>query len=241
MKVYFIGTGTMGCTNRANTSVLVDDMLFDAGCGTIKQLQRLDRTTEELKYVVITHFHADHFLDIPSLLIGRGIRGEIKEKLMIIGPKGIRQKVINLMVFTHADGNNNKYDHIEEKYNIEFIELEDGQNYQTPDFKLEAIALHHGSCIPALGYLLTKDQKTIAIAWDTTFCTNYEKMCQSAEYVLADVTAVKTKDAHIGLEEFLEDIKKYENTKFYVVHRGIYEIPKNTAAFFPEDGEILEI
>lgn len=231
----------MGCINRANTSVIIDDMLFDVGCGTIKQLQRLNRTTEELKYVVITHFHADHFLDFPNLLVGRGIRGEIENKLVVIGPIGIRQKVVDLMVFTHADGNNSKYDHIEEKYNIEFIELEDGQSYQTPNFKIEAYALHHGTCVPILGYVLTKENTTIAIAWDTTFCPNYEEMCQRAEYVLADVTAIQTKDSHMGLQDFLEKIKQYKNKKFYVVHRGEYEKPEKTEAFFPEDGDMLEI
>ena len=29
MKITFIGTGTMGCITRCNTSILVDDILFD--------------------------------------------------------------------------------------------------------------------------------------------------------------------------------------------------------------------
>lgn len=39
MKVTFVGTGTMGCTTRCNTSVLVDDILFDIGMGTVKQIK----------------------------------------------------------------------------------------------------------------------------------------------------------------------------------------------------------
>ena len=74
MKVTFIGTGTMGCTTRCNTSVLVDDILFDIGMGTVKQIERLKIYTKSINYLVISHFHADHFLDIPNLLIGRGIR-----------------------------------------------------------------------------------------------------------------------------------------------------------------------
>ena len=41
MKVTFIGTGTMGSTTRGNQSLLVDDILFDVGCGTVKKIESL--------------------------------------------------------------------------------------------------------------------------------------------------------------------------------------------------------
>ena len=37
MKITFIGTENMGCKKRANSSVLIDDLLIDIGCGTVKQ------------------------------------------------------------------------------------------------------------------------------------------------------------------------------------------------------------
>ena len=93
MKITFVGTGTMGCTTRCNTRMLVDDILFDVGMGTVKQIERLKIYTKSIKYIVISHFHADHFLDIPNFLIGRGIRKETEEyKLTIIGPIGVRKK-----------------------------------------------------------------------------------------------------------------------------------------------------
>lgn len=69
MRVNFIGTGTMGCTTRCNTSILVDDILFDIGMGTVKQIERLKIYTKSINYLIISHFHADHFLDIQNLLI----------------------------------------------------------------------------------------------------------------------------------------------------------------------------
>ena len=69
MNIKFIGTGTMGSKTRANTSILIDDILFDCGMGTVKQLERYNKPTKDIKYLIITHFHADHFFDIPNLLI----------------------------------------------------------------------------------------------------------------------------------------------------------------------------
>ena len=52
------------------------------------------------------------------MLNRRVIRKENEDfKLTIIGPVGTRQKVIDLMVFTHGDGNPHKYDNIDSFYN----------------------------------------------------------------------------------------------------------------------------
>ena len=241
MKITFIGTGTMGCTTRCNTSVLIDDILFDIGMGTVKQIERLRIYTKQINYLVISHFHADHFLDIPNLLIGRKIRKETENKLIIIGPKGIRRKTVELMNFTHADGNEHKYDNIEEKYNIEFIELLNEQTYCTEKFKITALSLKHGECTPVNGYILEKEQKVLSYACDTGFCDNYYKMCEKSNYMYSDVTGLKTTDMHMGLEDYKELYIKYPNCTFYAIHRADYNTNGVDSVEFPNDGDILEI
>ena len=241
MKVTFIGTGTMGCTTRCNTSVLVDDILFDIGMGTVKQIERLKIYTKSINYLVISHFHADHFLDIPNLLIGRRIRKETKNKLIIIGPTGTREKTIKLMSFTHADGDEHKYDNIEEKYNVEFIELKNDEQYKTEQFKITALTLKHGKCVPTNGYILEKDNKILSYACDTSFCDNYNKMCSKSNYMFSDVTGLETTDMHMGLKDYKELYKKYPNCKFYAIHRADYDVEGISNVEFPKDSDILEI
>ena len=235
MKVTFVGTGTMGCTTRCNTSVLIDDILFDIGMGTVKQIERLEIYTKSINYLVISHFHADHFLDIPNLLIGRGIRKEIKNKLIIIGPVGTRQNTVKLMNFTHSDGNEHRYDNIEEKYNVQFIELQNEEQYKTEKFKITALTLKHGECVPINGYILEKDNKVLSYACDTSFCDNYYKMCNESNYMLSDVTGLKTTDMHMGLEDYKGLYKKYINCKFYAIHRADYNVEENICLEFPNE------
>lgn len=241
MKLNFIGTGNMGCTTRCNTSILVDDILFDIGMGTVKQIERLKIYTKSINYLVISHFHADHFLDIPNLLIGRGIRKETENKLIIIGPIGTREKTIKLMNFTHADGDKHKYDNIEEKYNIEFIELSNEEQYNTEKFKITALTLKHGGCVPISGYILEKENKVLSYACDTSLCDNYYKMCSASDYIFSDVTGLKTTNVHIGLDDYKELYKKYPNCKFYAIHRADYDTEGVNSVNFPNDGDILEI
>ena len=241
MKVTFVGTGTMGCTTRYNTSILVDDILFDIGMGTVKQIERLEIYTKSINYLVISHFHADHFLDIPNLLIGRGIRKEIENKLIIIGPIGTRKKTVELMNFTHGDGDEHKYDDIEEKYNVEFIELQSEESYETEKFKITALSLKHGGCVPINGYILEKDNKILSYACDTSFCDNYNEMCIKSNYIFSDVTGLKTTDMHIGLEDYKELYKKYPNCEFYAIHRADYNTKDINGVKFPYDGDTLEM
>lgn len=241
MNITFVGTGTMGSVKRCNTSILVDDILFDIGMGTVKQIERLNIYTKDIKYVVISHFHADHFLDIPNLLIGRKIRKEFSNKLTFIGPKGLRKKVVELMIFTHGDGNEHKYNEIESKYNLEFVELENNQKYNTDTFNITAFSLNHGPCIPINGYILEKEERRISYACDTSFCDNYYIMCENSDYIFSDVTGIKTTDMHMGFEEYKKLSKKYPNCKFYAVHRGDYEIDNFDGIEMPNDGDILKI
>lgn len=241
MKITFIGTGTMSSTTQCNTSVLVDDILFDIGMGTVKQIERLKIFTKTINYIVISHFHADHFLDIPNFLIGRGERKETENKLTIIGPIGVRKKTIELLKFTHSDGDEHRYDNIEEKYNVEFVELHNEEQYFTSKFKIIALSLKHGECIPVNGYILEKENKKISYACDKSFCDNYHKMCSISNYMFSDVTGLKTTENHIGLEDYKELYKKYPNCKFYAIHRGDYDVNGIDTVEFPNDGEIQEI
>ncbi len=88
MKINFIGTGTMGSISRGNQSLMIDNILFDVGCGTVKKIEALKIYTKSIDYLIISHIHADHFFDIPNLLIGRNVRKENIKKLNIIG--GVR-------------------------------------------------------------------------------------------------------------------------------------------------------
>lgn len=58
------------------------------------------------------------FFDIPNLIIGRKIRNETTEKLIIIGPRDIKDKVEEMMKFSFS-----KNDSLKEYANVEFISI----------------------------------------------------------------------------------------------------------------------
>lgn len=241
MEIRCIGTGTMGSITRGNQSILVDDILFDIGSGVVKKLEAMKIYTKSIKYLVITHVHADHFVDLPNYLIGRNIRKENEETLPIICGKGIREKTIELFELCFGNGNKDKYNDFEEKYNVKFIELEDGEIYSNNEFKLTAYSLEHGGCKPILGYTLEKEGKTIGYATDTTLCENVEKICKKSNIVFLDATNTIQSKSHMGLDEVIELSKKYPECKMYAIHRSDYVHSHIKEINFPEDEEIIKL
>ena len=178
MKIRCIGTGTMGSVKRGNQSIMVDDILLDVGSGVVKKIEQLEIYTKSVNYLLITHVHADHFVDLPNYLIGRSIRGETTNLLYIICGKGIKEKVIQLFELCFGDGNKEKYENFEEKYHVKFIELTNGESFATDQMKITAYELEHGDCKPILGFTIEKDNKTVGYATDTTLCDNVKKICE---------------------------------------------------------------
>lgn len=241
MKISIIGSGSMGSVIMGNQSILVDDILFDIGSGVVKKIEQLGLATKDINYLIITHSHADHFSDLPNFLIGRSIRGENNKILYIICGKGIREKTIALFELTFGDGIPDKYKNFEEKYNVKFVEMENGEHFETPEFKLTAYELEHGTCKPILGYVLEKEGKTIGYATDTVLCDNVKTICEKTEIAFLDATAPVSSTMHMGVCDLIKLAQEYPQKKIYAIHRADYEHENITEIEFPEDGEVIEI
>lgn len=244
MKVTFIGTGTMGSMTRGNQSLVIDEILFDIGCGTVKKMESLKIYTKDIKCLVISHFHADHFFDLPNYLIGRNIRNEhLKETLPIIGGKGLKKRVIELFTLAFGDGNKEKYSNFERDFNVKFVELENTKEYIDVDnsFSIKAHDLIHGACKPILGFILNKENKKIGYVTDTILCDNLKEICRECDTVFIDATNTIPTGMHIGLNEVLELKKENENTNFFAIHRSDYIHSHIKEINFPEDEECIII
>lgn len=98
-KLTILGTGTFFVNkNRLASAYLLEadnkKILVDCGPGTLVRLSEVGIKLEEIDYVFITHFHADHTSDLFPLFMNFRLRdffsGNSSLKFpQIIGPKGI--------------------------------------------------------------------------------------------------------------------------------------------------------
>ncbi|MFQ5349305.1 MAG: MBL fold metallo-hydrolase, partial [Thermoanaerobaculia bacterium] len=99
-RLVLLGTGTCQLEDgRAASSVLVEldglRLLFDCGRGVAARLAELGYRQDELRHVVISHFHADHVSDlVPLLQAGSWSRTDPRSRdLHIWGPPGLRRLI----------------------------------------------------------------------------------------------------------------------------------------------------
>ena len=72
-------------------------ILLDCGEGTQVSIRMISWGFKSIDLIVISHTHGDHIVGLPGLLSTIGNSGRVDD-LTIIGPKGIKEVVENLLI-----------------------------------------------------------------------------------------------------------------------------------------------
>jgi len=149
-KITFLGTADqIPSALRNHTAILLnyneENILIDCGEGTQRQFRKAKLNPCKITRILITHWHGDHILGLPGLLLTLSSSGYNK-KLCIYGPKHTKTFIKELL----------KIFKIKIEYNIEVREVS-GKFLDTKDFYLEAKSMEHG--IPCNAYSFIKKGK----------------------------------------------------------------------------------
>lgn len=218
MKVYIVGTS---CTwfERSNTSFILDDkILFDVPSGAYKQIIR-KMNLFDIKSVFISHFHADHFLDaqvVVTRFMREGAKNGVKEKLKFYGPKGTLEHLIQYNKAICAGVDECDRDSLTRM--VDFIEVEDGDEFETEGYKVKVFTMDHGR-VYSQGYTFTdKNGKTFAFSADTKECDALHDMLKMSDYAFVDMATIEEHPSHLHATKFVELANKYKNCKMFPVH-----------------------
>ena len=102
-SVTVLGSGNaFNYSGRAHACYLLENtdgerMLMDCGATSLQRLHQERFDFGSLSYVILTHFHGDHFLGLPFLLLQLGLLSGRREELPIYGPPGVAVKCSQLV------------------------------------------------------------------------------------------------------------------------------------------------
>ncbi|MGB5985027.1 MAG: ribonuclease Z [Desulfobacterales bacterium] len=110
LQVIFSGVGEAFDENRTNTSMIVthhtggslQQVLLDCGFSAAHAFWRHAPEPLNLDAVWVSHFHGDHFLGLPLLLL-RFWEENRRKPLVIIGPAGVEAKVTAAMELAYPN------------------------------------------------------------------------------------------------------------------------------------------
>jgi ribonuclease Z len=149
LDLIFLGTGgSVPTASRAPAAVLVrrggERLLIDCGEGTQRQMQRSTGLVQ-LDRILITHFHADHWLGLPGLLKTFDLQGREKP-LEIVGPRGLLELLRTLGRLIGRIS-----------YGLEPVELDPGDAVTLAGAEVRSFAVEHRA--RALGYALVEEER----------------------------------------------------------------------------------
>ena len=145
LEVAFLGTaGSMPTARRAHGILLRrggERLLFDCGEGTQRQLMRSDVGLAELREILLTHYHADHYLGLPGMLKTFALRGRSCPSRST-APSGFATSRRPPPDLRTADVPRRAQ------------ELRPGDRLERDDYRIEAFAVDHR--VTAVGYALVE-------------------------------------------------------------------------------------
>ena len=236
MKLRFIGTGSMSSVNNS-ASYLIDDIIaVDMPNGFCKNVMKIGIELDEIQDVLITHFHGDHYFDLPFYFYGLS---KTENSTNIYLNKSNKRKVMKLFKMAFP------YSMKEMKKNIKINYITE-KHFKIGNYEIEKILVKHGRLKPAFGYIITNDNVKMGFTGDTSYCESVEKMASICDYLICDCRLKIGDNKHMGINNILDMAKRHKNHKFIPSHmsdntRRKMEIEKIDNIIIPNDGDVIEI
>ena len=206
MKIDVIGSGAI-FTKYNSASYLIDDkILLDVPNGTCKKLMSMKKDIHEIRNVIITHFHADHYFDFPFLYLNQM---SDEGKTTVYCDKDESYKLYDLVKlgFPHiADIMN---EHI--SYNFE-------NEFKIGKYKVKKVRVEHQEMINCYGYIFDDGNKKIGFTGDSNLCDGSIYLASNCDYLISDCSYIEGKKSHLGIDNLLELLNKNSNLKIFTSH-----------------------
>ena len=151
MELLFLGTSSMVPTKDRNQPALLVstrnyDLLIDCGEGTQRQPKILNISPNRIKKILITHWHGDHCLGLPGILMTLG-QNHYREELELYIPQGTKHHVEAMQ----------KAFLVYLPYSLKVIECSTGTVFQDEHIKIEAARMQH--IVPCVNFSIKERDK----------------------------------------------------------------------------------
>jgi ribonuclease BN (tRNA processing enzyme) len=185
VELITIGTGTVAPSARRSSAahfVRRDGvrLLLDCGPGTLHRLATFTIPWQELTHVALTHFHPDHFADLPMLVYALKYTTvpPRRDPLVILGPRGVVRLLKSL-----AEGYGPWL--LDPGFPIVILDVQPGEPFPLDrDLTLETFPVPHTEESVALG--LTAPEGRLVYTGDTGPSTDLARWASGCSLLLAE-------------------------------------------------------
>lgn len=200
-SVTLTGTGVPHpVPERAGAGVLVRykdiSLQFDAGRATVLRISEAGVTPLHLTALFVTHYHSDHVVDIPDLVLTRWIQQQVEKTgpLTIVTPQGSALRYVERMMDAFDDDIHVRQEHTnapDPQMNVVSFPATSSPTrvWTSADNTVfvEAVAVHHEPVANAVAYKVTTPDGSVVISGDTRVCDEVFQLAQTADVLVHEV------------------------------------------------------
>ncbi len=250
MRVTFPGTGEAFDETLPNTCVLLEteesSALLDCGFTAAHAFWRHASQPMALAAVWVSHFHGDHFLGLPLLLLRFWEQGRTAP-LQILGPAGIGELTIQSMDMAYPNFRQRM------RFPMEFHELEPGAPCEVAGFSWASALGAHGA--PCLAVRVAADGKSVYYSGDGRPTPETLALAQEADLVIHEAYALRGEvQGHGTIAGAIDFARQARAARLWLVHvnrdarrdhrRDIETLLREAGdleAVLPEPGDSIEL
>lgn len=237
MKVRVVGSGSMWTAYNSASYLIDDSIIIDFPNGMCKYLFRQGIDPRAINNVIITHFHGDHYFDIPFYYLLKS-RSDNKAINLYCGKEG-KRKIKKLFALAFPNSVKRVKESIDLKYHF-------NKKFKIDKYEISRVLMDHGRMKPAYGYILTDDKIKVGFTGDTTLCDNVKYLASMCDYLFCDCMFIEGTSKHMGIDMLKKLSSKYKNCTFVVSHLEDdtrYKLNKldYNNVIVPEDGVTITI
>jgi ribonuclease BN (tRNA processing enzyme) len=184
LELSFLGSGNAFAPDgRYWSSFLLNGRyLLDAPPTLLPHLKRLGVPPADIRAVFISHFHGDHFLGLPFLLLEYLHMTPRQEDLYIVGPPGVEK-----MIEAAAEMAFPNLSHADAGYQRCYLEAETDRQQTVDAISFQAFPMKHsGGKLVSFGYRLRLAEKVLAYTGDTEVCEEIFALAEGADVLVLD-------------------------------------------------------
>lgn len=200
ITIYTLGTSSPFPGERAQTgtAVIVNGhfFMFDVGVGVVQKAENLRLPLNNLDGIFITHWHSDHFLELPYAINRSWVLGRTND-IHVYGPQGLDTLMQASHQLLHIENQHRVTHHGEEWMDItkadgishEFmVEGDDAKIvYHQDGIKISAFNVDHQPIEPSVGYLIEYNGKKVVLSGDTKKSDQVLIHAQNADLLIHEV------------------------------------------------------
>lgn len=223
--------------NQSCTAVFVNGhfFVFDVGDGAVQGMENLSLPLNKLNAAFITHWHSDHFIDLPYLINRSWLLGRNSD-LEIYAPEGadtIIHSINNMLSLENGyreehhgkDIINSRYG-VGIPFEINLSGIKEAVVFEKDGIRISAFDVRHDPIEPAFGFKIEYNGKKVVLSGDTRKNENVLAQSQNADLLIHEVMAM---DFFKNLSKIQTDLGNDRNAKILIDITDYHTSPRDVA------------